>query len=75
MRTLHLPKLHGHGVRRRGDRSAGDPDHPPAHRQLVERLESMERVVDMLVLVLVFVLAAAMLYGLATASGTADWLN
>lgn len=47
----------------------------PAHRQLVERLESMERVVDMLVLVLVFVLAAAMLYGLATASGTADWLN
>ncbi|MBW3558877.1 MAG: hypothetical protein KY446_11855 [Proteobacteria bacterium] len=74
MGTLHLPKLHGHGVRRSGHRSAGDPDHPP-HRQLVERLESMERVIDLLVLVLVFVLAAAMLYGLATASGTADWLK
>ena len=35
----------------------------------------MERVVDVLVLLLVFVLAAAMLYGLATASGTSDWLK
>ncbi len=58
-----------------GRRREHDAEHHAHHVNGVKRAQQIEGVFDMLVVLMIAVLIAAMAYGLLTTSGSAPWMD